>query len=81
VSDKIIFHFYEANMSKEISAVIGSAMRVAASNPALFVIIATSGTILMLGSSLAHTLVKRGKSVKFSIGDVVKFEAEFYPPS
>ncbi|MEI6706054.1 MAG: hypothetical protein WCK96_02845 [Methylococcales bacterium] len=68
-------------MSKEISTIIGSVMRVAAANPALLVAIATSGAVLMLGSSIAHTLVKRGKNVKFSIGDMVQFKAEFYPPS
>lgn len=68
-------------MSKEISTIIGSVVRVVVANPSLLMAVATSGSILMLGSSLAHTLAKRGKNVKFSIGDMVIVEAEFYPPS
>ena len=68
-------------MSKEISAVIGGVISAVAINPPLALAIATGGAILMLGSSLAYKLATRGKNVKFSIGDVMFVEAEFYPPS
>jgi hypothetical protein len=62
-------------MSKGISSAIGGVMQTAANNPPLVLAIA-GGAILMLASSLA----KRGKNVKFSIGDLMVVEAEFYPP-
>jgi hypothetical protein len=68
-------------MSKDISRAIGGVMQAAANNPQLALAIAAGGAILMLASSLAYTLAKRGKNVKFSIGDLMVVEAEFYPPS
>jgi len=68
-------------MSKDISSAIGGVMQAAANNPPLVLAIAAGGAILMLASSLAYTLAKRGKNVKFSIGDLMVVEAEFYPPS
>jgi hypothetical protein len=73
-------NYFEVKMSKDISSAIGGVMRVAAGNPALWVAVATGRAILMLGSSLAYTLAKHGKNVKFSIGDLMVVEAEFCPP-
>lgn len=65
-------------MSKEISSAISSVMQVAANNPPLVLAIATGGAVLMLGSSIAYKLATQGKSVKFDIEGLMKFEAEFH---